>query len=440
MNTRNLAKSVLAALVVSVLGATAMPSGAWAETNAQLQRRVQEMERQMGAMAEQLKKNAAVLSALKVQLKKNETKVEKVRREAKAHDPMESADSKWHLAGYASTSFRASDGDSREPTFLAGKFNPGFHFQYKDLLLFEAELEFEVGSDGKTELELEYSSLNIFATDFATIVAGKFLSPIGQFQERLHPDWINKLPDRPAGFGKGGVQPLSDVGAMVRGGFTVNPTFNYALFIGNGPQVELEDGELEALELEGFGRDDNGNKFVGGRLGILPIPHVEVGASFMTGNVEGKRVDGIMGQVSEGSYLLWGVDAAYTKGSWDARFEYLAARLGGFMSQAEPGMPTEQIPRTDWDAWYAQLAYKLSGLTERAVLRNLEPVVRYGELHVNGFAPFVAKGAPEERISVGLNYWFSPSIVWKFAASWRDFRDTSANDPFEIQTQLAFGF
>lgn len=312
MRTRLAKVTATAAVTAMLIAVGAIPTATGAETPAQLQRRVNEMARNMEAMQKQMKTNAAVLKALKAQLQQNQAKVEakitKVRREARAHDPMDSADSKWHLAGYASTLFRTSLGDSRHPTFVAGNFNPGFHFQYKDLLLFEGELEFEIGEDGKTELALEYTSLNLFVTDFLTIAAGKFLSPIGQFQERLHPTWINKMSDRPAGFGHGGIQPLSDVGVMLRGAFKVGKptTINYALFVGNGPQVELDDGELEAFEVEGFGRDDNANKTVGGRIGILPVPHVEVGASIMAGKVQGKRVDGITGRVTSGRFLLVG--------------------------------------------------------------------------------------------------------------------------------------
>ncbi len=441
-----LSKMAATAITGMLIAVGTIPTAASAETPAQLQRRVNEMARNMEAMQKQMKMNAAVLKALKAQIQQNqakvEAKVEKVRREARSRDPMDSADSKWHLAGYASTLFRTSLGDSRDPTFIAGNFNPGFHFQYKDLLLFEGELAFEIDEDGKTGLELEYTSLNLFATDFLTIAAGKFLSPIGQFQERLHPTWINKMSDPPAGFGHGGIQPLSEVGIMLRGAFKVGKptTINYALFVGNGPQVELEGGELEAFEVEGFGRDDNANKTVGGRIGIVPVPHVEIGASIMAGKVQGKRVDGITGRVTSGNFLLWGVDAAFTKGPWDARFEYLSARLTSFLSQREPGDPTELIPRTDWTAWYVQVAYRMSGLTNRPVLRNFEPVLRYGKFRISGFRHFVLHGKPEEKISVGLNYWFSPSIVFKLTASRRDFTDPGTEDATEVLSQFAFGF
>jgi len=98
----------------------------------------------------------------------------------------------WHLAGYADVGFEAVSGDTKD-TFVAGKFNPSFHFQFKDWIMFESELEIETSDEGETEIAVEYSQLNFLVHDNVTLVVGKFLSPIGQFQERLHPSWINRV-------------------------------------------------------------------------------------------------------------------------------------------------------------------------------------------------------------------------------------------------------
>ncbi len=98
---------------------------------------------------------------------------------------------RWHIAGYADTSFEGVSGDAND-SFVAGHFNPSFHFQFEDWILFESELEFETSGDGDAEIAVEYSQLNFLLHDNVTLVAGKFLSPVGQFQERLHPSWINR--------------------------------------------------------------------------------------------------------------------------------------------------------------------------------------------------------------------------------------------------------
>ncbi len=110
------------------------------------------------------------------------------------------SDTSWHLAGYADTTFIVRDFDGETTAdFSAARFNPGFHFQYKDLVLLEAEAEIAIDGDGETELELEYAQADIFLHNNATLVLGQFLSPVGQFQERMHPTWINRMANPPPG-------------------------------------------------------------------------------------------------------------------------------------------------------------------------------------------------------------------------------------------------
>ncbi|HKJ87640.1 MAG TPA: porin, partial [Gammaproteobacteria bacterium] len=138
-----------------------------------------------------------------------ERELKQVKRDTKSE---ERALAKWQVTGYADAGFTATTEDASNDAFTVGSFNPTFHFQYSDFLLFESELEVELEDDGATNVNLEYSQLNLIASDHLTVVLGKFLSPIGQFQERLHPSWVNKLPTAPAGYGHGGAQPLSEAG------------------------------------------------------------------------------------------------------------------------------------------------------------------------------------------------------------------------------------
>jgi len=160
-----------------------------------------------------------------------------------------------HLAGYADVGFEKREGD--DGSFVVGTFSPIFHYQYRDIVMMEAELEFKVGDDGETEIALEYMALDWFINDYAVLVTGKFLSPIGQFRQNLHPSWINKLASAPPGFGHDGAAPVSDLGIMLRGGFPLgNIRANYAVYTSNGPELnaEAEDdgsGGIEGYELDG---------------------------------------------------------------------------------------------------------------------------------------------------------------------------------------------
>ncbi len=374
------------------------------------------------------------IQELKREVEKTQRKAEEAAREAKAEDR---ALTKWHLAGYTAAGFTATDSDTEavDNTFEDVQFNPIFHFQYRDLVLFEGELEFEAASTGETEVELEYSDINVFLHDYVTLQVGKFLSPIGVFQEDLHPAWINKLPDRPAGFTGGGPEPLSDVGVQLRGAIPIrSTTLTYAFAAGNGPRAEPDE-----IELEGFGKDNDDDKSLGGRISFLPFPWLEVGASYLTADVEGEEA--ASGIVTEGAFDLWGADFAFTKGAFDIRGEYIESRLGSFFGLAEEGDPTTSlIPRTKWEAWYVQAAYQLSGLTNVWPFRKLEPVIRYSSVDARGFANFVAAAEEEQRLTGGLNYLFTPSLIGKLAVESRDFRDPAMDDAIEFRAQLAYGF
>ena len=53
-----------------------------------------------------------------------------------------------HLAGYAAAGYASQDNGA--DSFDVANFNPIFHFQYADRVLWESELEVEVEEDGST--------------------------------------------------------------------------------------------------------------------------------------------------------------------------------------------------------------------------------------------------------------------------------------------------
>lgn len=376
-------------------------------------------------MAEQEKE----LKELKKELQATKATASEAKTQATEEDH---AAVKFHFAGYGTADYtRGSANDA--PDSFGGSFNPIFVVGYKDLLLFKSELEFAAASEGDTEFNMEFANLSLFATDWMTVTAGKFLSPIGDFQQHQHPSWINKLPDRPAGFVEdGGAEPLTDVGVMVHGAFPVGSmTADYAVFAGNGPR--LSDDPAEGVLLEGFGGDNNDNKAFGGRIGLHPVPYVTIGFSGMHAVVDGNNGSG-SGATNAG-YDLVDVDAAFVKDYWNIRGEFIRAHLNGLTTAFDDGMP-QPITGTTWRTWYVQGSYRLAGLTDNRILGNFEPVVRYSQLSVSGFDEF--KANEEKRISAGLDYWFAPSIVAKIAYEHRDFENQEDDDVLRLQ--FAYGF
>lgn len=404
-------------------------------TSPNLEDRIEVLEREL----QELKEERTESDSLQQRVETLERELKEAKNEAYAE---ERAKTQFHLAGYASAGFATSDEDT--DSFEVGSFNPGFHFQYDDLVFFEAELHIGTEDDGATETELEYADLTWLASDYLMVKAGKWLSPVGQFQERLHPTWINKLPTAPAGFNHGGAQPLSDVGIQLRGGIPLGPSlFNYVVAVGNGPRIGHH-----GPELEGFGADDNNNKTVSGRIGFLPIPNVEIGASFLTAKLDGEERAADPCDVAAldeacepttGDFDLWGVDFAITPGPWDFRGEYLKSELDSlFTREGHADAHTTLLPKTEWKAWYVQLAYQLRGVTNAKFFRKLELVSRYGEFEIDGFDEFAEDA--QERWNAGVNYLFAPSVIAKLAWESRDFDDPGRADDDRILGQFTFGF
>ncbi len=435
-----ISKSIVAFLASTTILALTFgaPAASAASEKQDLRQRVEAMERMLQGLKQRLgesEKTAmqAQEKAVAAEKKANvaEKKANVAEKQANAED---NASVKWHLGGYANALYTATNQTGTQNKFGNVKFNPIFLISYKDRLLFEAEPEISVNSDATTKLELEYADLNLILTDYLTLTMGKFLSPVGQFQSRLHPTWINKMTDHPPGFVEdGGIVPLQDVGVMARGGFPVGSmTANYAAWVGNGPR--LSDA---GINLEGFGGDVNNDKAFGGRVGLHLLPYLEVGASGMHSRMNGiKPADGA--DVTDADFNLWGADVAFTKGSWDIRAEFIDARLGEMTSGFEAAdADATLINRSTWRAWYGQVAYRLSGLTDNRILGNFEPVLRYGSYTVSSNVTGW-KTLEERRLNVGLDYWFAPSAVAKVSYGHRDFENQANAD--ELNLQFAYGF
>ncbi|VAW50362.1 hypothetical protein MNBD_GAMMA05-1383 [hydrothermal vent metagenome] len=344
-----------------------------------------------------------------------------------------------HMAGYADVGFISPENGN--DSFVVGSFSPIFHFQYRDVVMLESELEFEVGEDGETEVALEYLTIDWFVSDYATIVAGKFLSPIGQFRQNIHPSWINKMPSAPPGFGHDGAAPVSDLGLQVRGGFPLgNMRATYAVYASNGPELnsETEDElefEIDGVAAEGFGVDRDGKKTYGGRFSLLPLSSVEIGLSVVTGKasvtvLEGNEINPPATGLEPGAefdneesrdYDVTGVDFVWFTGNMSLRGEYVKTEIG----EAEGGVTAGE--GGTWSAWYSQLAYRLPDT-------KWEGVIRYSDFDSPNDIQDVTQSM------VGINYLVSNNFIAKLAYEMNDGTTGFAADDDRTLLQLAYGF
>ena len=352
-----------------------------------------------------------------------EEKIEAVQRDVEAtksaQDEWKTYSSKVHLAGYGAVGY--TNDDPKNDRFSQVAFNPIFHYSFNDVILLESELELEIEGDGETELALEYMTIDWLVNDYMTILAGKFLSPLGNFRANLHPAWVNKLPSAPSGFGHDQAAPVADVGLQLRGGVPIPirlryPAYaNYKVFVSNGPELELNEAgdEIEAVESAGVVSNEDENFLFGGRLGLLPIPSLEIGGSAAYGDLA-------LEDEADRNYTVWGFDGHWIWKNLDVRGEYIKQDVDSLPSSVAPD---EQ----KWEAWYAQAAYKLFSTKFEFVTRYSN----YNSSHAD---------VEQEQWALGLNYLILPNAMVKFAYEFNNgFENEPTNDD-RLFIQFAYGF
>lgn len=325
------------------------------------------------------------------------------------------ADQSFAVAGYGSAGAWIAPEDKHtgfDPVVLS----PVMLWRHGDHVLIESEFAAAYGEEG-FDFSLEYASIDIDVGG-PILIAGMFLTPFGTFISREHPAWINKLPDFPLPY-RIGPMPMSHVGFQAQHAVRVGPgKITGVLFVDNGPEGDATTGPVVGPTVA----DDNGDKGVGGRLGVMHAPRFEVGGSFYTG---------AYGLDAGNRFTLWGVDATVTHGGWlDVRGEYVRG------AWQEDG----------FDGAWVQAAWRLQQVP---ALSRLEPVGRFGyykgdRLAVAGHGHKAAPKHTEEggtpvthepiwEIDGGLNYWLRPNVVVK--ASY-----TNRTEEGEPRAGLSFGW
>ena len=420
----------LVAISVTTLFFAAAPAIAQTDIS-----RIDELERQATELAQQLAELRSELEQSKQEAKSDQQvpaeELQALRAESvaarQAAQRAEKAANEWkdvtavtHLAGYASVDYISPE---NENSAFVANFNPMFHYQYSDKILWEAELEFEVAENGDTELGLEYSTIDLFLNDNFILVAGKFLSPLGNFRQNSHPSWINKLPSAPVGFGHDGAAPIAEVGAQLRGGvsFAKQSKITYAGYVGNGPKLEADDGELHAVETDGFAGNADDEFVFGGRVSILPIPKLEIGLSGAFGDVAVVENDGIdiTGDPLR-DYTVFGVDASYRLGNLDLRGEFISQEVDEQAASVAP-------EGAKWESWFVQGAYRFGR-------EKWEGVIRYTD--------FTSPHADDtqEQLAYGFNYLITPSAMVKFAYESNSGLAGELTDDDRVLVQIAYGY
>lgn len=413
----------------AVLGPGWLPTALAADPTVEaLETRVKELEAsiaelrgELGRLAEQNSSKAAAMKEERGQISEESATVARAEAASIAAE-WQNATSAFHLSGYGAASYVDQEGANGE--FGGVTFNPILHFQYRNQILWESELELEIDQDGATDVTLEYSTIDWLINDHVTLLAGKFLSPLGQFRQNLHPAWINKLPSAPPGFGHDGAAPAADVGVQLRGGLPLPRAahLNYAVYVGNGPQLEADGGEIHGIVSEGFTRNAD-DPVVGGRLGFLPMPNLEIGVSGAVGKATLTTADGVAiedGDEPARDYGALGADLVYRWKDLEGRGELIRQKVDD-----APGSLAEE--GGTWRAWYLQLAYRLGS-------RPWEGIVRYSDFN----SPH-----PEQRQDqwmIGFEYLIASNAMVKLGYEFNDGLSQTETDANRWLLQLAYGY
>ena len=321
---------------------------------------------------------------------------------------------------------------SGEDPFFDAAFNALFLWKLTDRLFFEGEMELEF-EDEATTINLEVAQASYLLNDYMTIGVGRFLNPMDFFVERQHMNWVNKLPDKPLAV-YDGLLPESILGAQLRGVVPIGPTkLEYAAFVANAPGlITTPDDTLGMLD---FDNDANvgGHVAVGGHVGFIPIPQIEVGYGIQRSKV-GPRDDAVEAILQSADFNFVS-DSPMLKGLINYRAQWVWSHVGHLVYDFdETGIPGSITFNNNRNGGYVQLAYRPTRI-DNDIIKNFEPVFRYDRLN----QLHTPVGFDEQRWTLGLNYWLTPSTVIKAAYEFDD-KNGGARDQDAFMMQMAVGF
>src|SRR5438046_1779627 len=294
-------------------------------------------------------------------------KVEKLKSQVKETFP---GSTKFLLAGYGTAGFTARSG---EDPFFDAAFNAIFLWKLTDRLFFEGEMELEF-EDEETTINLEVAQASYLLNDYMTIGAGRFLNPMNFFVERQHMNWVNKLPDKPLAV-YDGLLPESMLGVQLRGVIPMGMTkLEYVGFVANASGlITTPDATLGTLD---FGNDANigGHVAVGGHIGFIPIPEIEVGYGILRQKI-GPRDDAVENilQSVEANYVK---DSPFIKGLLAVRAQWVWSHVDHLLYDFDETADGTFSFNNNRHGGYAQLAYRPTHI-DNDIIRNFEGVLRY---------------------------------------------------------------
>ncbi len=288
-------------------------------------------------------------------------------------------------------------------------FPDGDHFEFSPMLLWRHGdkflLEFEP-SFSNNGLGVNWADISYFATPNLIIRAGYFVLPFGTYAKREAAGWIDKLATDPMGIAD---MTPTDYGVEVEGGLQLGTMkMNYDIALTNGNQL-INDGSVNNGTLaSGNIVDNNNNKTVTARLGLLPFSNssLELGVSGMFGKVGDQ---GTSFQNATGN--LYAFDLNYVKNFnpilLNIKSQYNIQDISS-VNYVSPVDSTNYTFKNHTTSFFAQGSLRPVGAS--GFIKNLELAGRYTTYNTPSGSTF---GANQHSVSIGLDYWLSWRTVFK---------------------------
>ena len=465
-------RMVFTAVTLSFVGLCSVPRS-WAVTDDEfraLQKQVQDQNQLLQALEKEHQDDQAQIQSLKDQqvqtvqqtqeIKKTADKaveavsqVQPTQQPISAKVPVENHN--FILAGDAEVQYTDQGGGKKSRgSYGLADFAPVFLYRANDKVLFEAGFDttlsnssFDttqssnpgaiIGSSGgnsgySTTFNLTFATIDYLFNDYATLVAGEMLLPLGTYSERSA-GWLNKLADDPM---SRSLLIGSGVGAQVRGSKAIGENgsmVTYAVYTANGGHTV--DGSSLATTVDNGGStiqnfDTAGNRVnlnrspsEGGRIGWFypwkPHYDIELGLSGQTGewNTDGK---------------LWqaGVlDAAlHLSPYFETKGEYIYT-----------AQQTSDLGTIHPQGWWLQSGFKLSFFNwDVPLIPNTEVVFRYDTIN-NGIGTLTNTAKRSQRFEPGIVYYITNSL-WLKGSYEKTFNSDGVPSDNEWLLQLSYGF
>ena len=346
-------------------------------------------------------------------------------------------DSRFTVVGDAAFGYSAV---RHSPSTFFAQISPLVLWRPADRILVEAAADIGISTDpdgnSSTSFDLTIANASYLINDYIAVGAGLFVVPFGQYHNHFDPPWIKEIPDDPLPFGDGGIAPGSEVGAYIKGAVPIivagrGIKFTYGFYVTNGPQLITSDpGAAGSLNFDDF-TDLNNNKAVGGRIGFLPLPNLEMGYSIQ-GSEPSPSGFGRTHALLQAIDLNWRQDVEALQGWFDLRGEYVWSRVSRatFDPKGTLGFGPTRFDNHR-DGGYIQLAYR-PAYVPNDFIRRFEVPIRYDFLNTPLISP---GGNHEHRFTVGVDYWITPQAVLEAAYEW----DRRTEGPSQNALLIQFG-